>query len=55
MKEFVRVPEAARRLGVSRVALYHKIRRGYVPAHRLGRIIYIDMREVEETLRRNTA
>lgn len=53
MAEYVRAPEAARRLGVSRVALYHKVRRNLVPAYRIGHILYFDMKEIEERIRRN--
>lgn len=55
MREFVRPPEAARRLSMSKIALYHHIRRGHIPAHRIGRLLYIDMREVEEALQRSKA
>lgn len=53
--EWVRPREAAARLGMSRVALWRHIQRGNIPANRIGRLLYIDMQEVEETLRRNKA
>lgn len=55
MREFVRPETAARQLGMSRRALYHHIRRGHIPAYRIGRLFYIDTREMEEHIRRNRA
>ncbi len=39
--EVLRVPEAARLLGVSRDALYEAIKRGEVPHRRIGRRILL--------------
>ena len=40
--DLVRVPEAARRLGVSKQAVYKRINRKQVPTIRIGASVYID-------------
>jgi len=39
---WLRVPEAARSLGLSQKAVYHRVRRGQLATRRIGRTLYID-------------
>jgi excisionase family DNA binding protein len=42
MKQLIKVPEAARRLGLSRTMLYKLIREGVLPCVRIGRTVRVD-------------
>lgn len=42
--------EAAKRLRISRRALYHRIERGQIKAHRLGRCLRFRLQELEAAL-----
>ncbi|MDQ3506931.1 MAG: helix-turn-helix domain-containing protein [Actinomycetota bacterium] len=52
-KEWMKVPEAAELLGVTRSRMYDLVSRGEVPAVRIGeRSIRVNRRDLEEFLRR---
>ena len=45
--------DAAELLRISRRALYHRVERGQLPAHRLGRCYRFHLREIEASLQLN--
>jgi excisionase family DNA binding protein len=47
--EFVSLSEMAKMLGISRVAVFKRIKKGQIPAERIGRF-YIISRSVAETI-----
>jgi len=48
--KYVTIPEMARLLGVSRIAVYRKVKKGLIKASRIGRNYAIDRKEVERLL-----
>lgn len=42
--------EAAAYIGLSRKALYERVRRGQIPAHRLGRALRFKASEIDQVL-----
>ncbi|MFA5129807.1 MAG: helix-turn-helix domain-containing protein [Patescibacteria group bacterium] len=50
--EFIKVKDAARRIGIRTETMYDWINRGYVPAHRFGRFVRILASDFEEYLNR---
>ena len=50
-EQFYTYAQAATALGVSKVTLWHWIRRGKIEVHRLGREVLIEKRLVEELRR----
>jgi len=40
-KRYVTIPELARLLGVSRIAIYNRVKKGQIPATRIGRTYVI--------------
>lgn len=47
----VRVEEVARRLGLSPAAVRHHVRRGHLPANRIGRLMFFDWEEVIKSVK----
>ncbi len=45
---FISVLELAKMLGISRVAVFKKIKKGYIPAHKIGRSYVISMENVSD-------
>jgi hypothetical protein len=41
-QRWLRVPEASRKLGLTRKAVYHRVSRGQLGAQRIGRTLYVD-------------
>ena len=55
-KKYITIPELARRLGVSRITIYKRVKKGQIPATRVGRIYVITDRTIRAILgRRITA
>lgn len=50
----ISVPEAARLLGLGRNSVYEAVRRGEVPAVRVGRRLVVPIRALEEWLESQT-
>lgn len=50
----ISVPEAARLLGLGRNSVYEAVRRGEVPAVRVGRRLVVPIRALEEWLEAQT-
>ena len=51
-KGFITIPELARLLGVSRITVYNRVKKGQIPATRVGRIYVITDRTTREILGR---
>jgi excisionase family DNA binding protein len=51
-KEYVTIPELARLLGLSRITVYKRVRKGLIPATRVGRTYIITDRIVGDILGR---
>lgn len=49
-KEYITVSELAKILGISRIAVFHKIQKGEIIAKKLGRIYAIPLGELAITL-----
>ena len=49
-KKYMTIPELARLLGVSRIAVYRRVRKGQIPARRIGRIYVITDRTIRNIL-----
>lgn len=47
---FISVTELAKMLGISRVAVFKKIRKGQIPAEKIGRAYAISMEDVTEIM-----
>jgi|GEM_PF-130888 len=50
-KKFISVADLAKILGISRVAVFNRIKRGQIPAEKVGRAYVISRDAVEEILR----
>ena len=50
---FVSIAELAKMLGVSRIAVFNKIKKGQIPSERIGRSYAISMENVDEIMRGN--
>jgi excisionase family DNA binding protein len=48
--KYITIPQLAKHLGISRIAVYRKVRKGQIPAKRLGRIYLISSRNIERIL-----
>ncbi|MEK7600521.1 MAG: helix-turn-helix domain-containing protein [Patescibacteria group bacterium] len=44
-KTFLSVPELAKMLGISRIAAFRKVKKGHIPAHKIGRMYVISMED----------
>lgn len=43
---FISIAELAKMLGISRIAVFNKIKKGQIPAHKIGRSYAISMEDV---------
>ena len=56
MEKLVTIPELAKMLGVSRIAIYNRVKKGEIPATKVGRTYVITDKTVADILgRRVTA
>lgn len=51
MEQLSRIPAVAIRLGVSQKSVWRLIRRGLIPAVRVGRQVRVDQAQLEEWIR----
>jgi len=51
-KKYITIPELARLLGVSRIAIYNRVKKGQIPASRIGRTYIITDRTIKDILGR---
>jgi excisionase family DNA binding protein len=49
-EKYITIPELAKLLGVSRIAIYRKVKRGQIPAVKIGRTYVITDRTVQDVL-----
>jgi excisionase family DNA binding protein len=49
-KKYITVPELAKALGVSRIAVYKRVKKGQIPAARIGRTYVITDKTVADVL-----
>ena len=49
--EFVTIPELAKALGISRVAVYKRVKKGQIPATKVGRTYIIRDRDIAGILK----
>ena len=49
-KRFITIPQLAKALGISRIAVYRRVKSGAIPATKVGRIYVISDRTVNEIL-----
>ena len=49
-KEYITIPQLAKLLGVSRIAIYNKVKKGEIPALRIGRNYAIDNETIAHIL-----
>lgn len=49
-KNFISVAELAKKLGISRVAVFKRIKKGQIPAQKIGRAYVISMEDLEDVL-----
>jgi len=49
-KEYITIPELAKLLGVSRIAIYNRVKKGQIPAIRIGRTYIIDDQTIRDIL-----
>jgi excisionase family DNA binding protein len=52
MKEYITIPALARLLGVSRITVYKRVKRGQIPATRIGKTYVITDRTIRDILRK---
>jgi excisionase family DNA binding protein len=48
--KYITIPELAKHLGISRIAVYRKVKKGQIPAKKIGRIYVISSRQVAKIL-----
>ncbi len=49
-ENYITIPQLAKLLGLSRIEVYRKVRRGQIPATKIGRIYVIDDRNISTIL-----
>jgi len=49
-EEYITIPQLARLLGISRIAVYKKVKAGQIKAMRVGRIYVISNRDIAKIL-----
>lgn len=49
-KEYITIPELAKLLGVSRIAIYNRVKKGQIPATRIGRTYIIEDKTISKIL-----
>ena len=52
MKEYISIKELAKILGISRIAVYKKVKKGQIKAIRIGRSFAIPKKELVDTVGR---
>jgi len=52
IENYITIPELAKLLGVSRIAIYNRVKKGHIPATKIGRTYVIADRTVETILGR---
>jgi excisionase family DNA binding protein len=50
IEKYITIPELARLLGVSRIAIYNRVRKGQIPATKIGRTYVITDQTVADIL-----
>ena len=50
IKEYITIPELAKLLGVSRIAIYNRVKKGQIPATRIGRTYIITDQTIKDIL-----
>jgi excisionase family DNA binding protein len=45
-QEYLTIPQAAKLLGISRIAVYRKVKTGQIKAHKIGRTYVISRRQI---------
>jgi excisionase family DNA binding protein len=50
IKEYITIPELARLLGVSRITVYNRVKKGQIPAEKIGRTYIITDKTIREIL-----
>lgn len=48
--KYITIPQLAKLLGISRIAIYKRVKKGQIPAEKIGRIFMITDRTVMEIL-----
>jgi len=49
-KKYITIPQLAELLGISRVAVYRKVKKGQIPAEKVGRVYVISDRAITSIL-----
>jgi len=49
-EKYITIPELARLLGLSRIAIYNRVKKGQIPATRIGRTYVITDRPLQASL-----
>ena len=49
-ENYITIPQLAKLLGLSRIEVYRKVRKGQIPATKIGRIYVIDDRDISAIL-----
>lgn len=52
---FISVAELAKMLGISRIAVFNKIKKGQIPAHKIGRSYAVSMEDVTDFIHNSGA
>lgn len=50
MKKYITIPEFAKLLGISRIAVYKKVKSGEIPAEKIGRNYIVTDKTVNEII-----
>ncbi len=48
--KYITIPELAKHLGISRIAVYRKVKKGQISAKKIGRVYIISSRQVAQIL-----
>jgi excisionase family DNA binding protein len=54
IERYLTIPELAKLLGVSRIAIYHRVKKGEIPAAKIGRTYVITDEAIANVLGRET-
>jgi len=49
-KEYITLPELAKVLGVSRIAVYKKVKKGQLPAEKVGKLYVIPKKYIDDII-----
>lgn len=55
MAEYITIPQLAKLLGVSRIAIYKKVKKGQIPAIKVGRTYIISDRDITSIIGREVS